>query len=215
MELGDDDFFLHQRQVVKTLVAQAGLLTLHLLVILLQRFEILVAARLVNLDEIDREGVGHFRRQVHVARDMPEAPVGIAVGVRQGHDHVALAGADGHEEIREQTPAVVVAHLRVGQSADIQAHLGQVRPGRLLQQRARRDTVGEVDRPVVCGVLLDEFLEARDHRDRAWEGLGQSEGPLDLLLGCCPYDLEGRHGDGVVLEELVARGLRLDIEHCQ
>ena len=82
-------------------------------------------------------------------------------------------------------------------------------------KRARGDALGEVDRTVFGGVLLDQVLEARDHRDRAREGLGQSEGPLDLLLGCCPYDLEGRHGDGVVLEEVVAGGLRLDIEHRQ
>ena len=70
-------------------VAQAQLLAGHLVVVLLERLEVLVAARLVDLDRVDLEGVAHLLGQPHEAGDMPDAPVRVAVGVRHRHDDVA------------------------------------------------------------------------------------------------------------------------------
>ncbi len=128
---------------------------------------------------------------------------------------VAFAGPHGHEVVGEQHPALVVDHLTVGQTADIEPHPGQHLTGRLLQQGSGGDAVGERHVPVRVLIRRDQFLETRDHRDGAGEGFGQRQDPRDLILHAGAHHLERSHCGAVVFEEPVPGGLRVDVQHLQ
>ena len=57
MEVGHNHFLRHQGQVVESLVAQAALLAGHLLVILLEGFEILELTGFFHIDKIGAEDI--------------------------------------------------------------------------------------------------------------------------------------------------------------
>ena len=196
-------------------VAQTQLLARHLFVILLQRFEVLVAARFVHHDRLGGVGRLELVGQPHIAGDMPQAPVGVAVRMRLRHDDGGLTGPDRHEKVGEQDPSVIVAHLRIGQAADVESHAGQRVSGCPLQQRSGGDAVGKVQCTVVVPVLGDEFGEPGKYRHSGREGFGQLHDAVDLLFGSGADDVERGHRHAVLFEEPVPAGGRVDVDHPQ
>ena len=161
VEAGDAHFLPHQRLVLEPAVAQADLLARHLLVVLLEREEVRVAARLLDLDRLRLERVPELLGQPHVAGDVPDAAVGVAVGMRHRGDDRRLARADRHEEVREEEPAVVVGDLRVGETARRRSPW-PVSVSRVACCRSVRPVTpsGYSSRAVRVAVRGDELLEA-------------------------------------------------------
>ena len=216
MEPGDAQFLVDQRHVIEALVAQPLLLARHLLVVLLQREEIGIAAGFGHFDRLRAVLRPHGLGQPHVGGDVPDALVRIAAGMRIGHDRRRLARADCHEEVGEQEPALIVAHLVVAKPADIEALACQRLARRLLQQRPHRNALREGESPVFIAIAGNQFLEARQHFRDGRKRAGQAANALDLFLHRAfrrALHFEGGNRHAVIAEEPVPAVASLEVDH--
>lgn len=207
MKVRHNHFLRHEKKMVERLVAQAPLLARHLFVILLERFEILELARFLHLDGCCAQRVLHLVGQEHDADDLPDASIRVALRVGLGKNHCGFTCTNRHEEVGEQDPTVVVAHLSVCEAGDVETRFRQNLPRGSLQDGSRSDPVGERQCPAVGAVAVDYFLEAWEDPHDRWKRLGQFTNPLDLPLRSefvDVRDLERRTGHRVPIEQAVS-----------
>jgi hypothetical protein len=87
--------------------------------------------------------------------------LGITAGMGLGDDESRIAGSDLCEDVGEEQPVLVVAHLIVGEPADIHS-LGRERLAqRALQKRNWRHPVRQIHCAIVAAEAVRQFREVR------------------------------------------------------